>query len=160
MPTGAGATPQQQAARLSDLFLKLSIAIDRVRDTAPTLTPEQVQTLGTVARHLDEISGQLNAAAIGEILQRIQPNLNQIVKATQDAQLAVKTIRKIEGVVAIATASLTLATAILAGNPQTILSAAAGVASAVKDAVTADTDPGKGGAAPGSAGKKKSGASS
>src|SRR5579871_6692715 len=152
MPSGA--TPQEQAAQLSDLFLKLSIAIDQVRDTAPALSAEQVQMLGTVARHLDELSEQLNAAAIADILQRIQPNIAQIVQATKDAQQAVKTIKKIENVVAIATASLTLATAILAGNPQTILSAAAGVASAVKDAMTADTDPGKG-----LAGKKKSGTS-
>jgi len=154
MPTGAGATPQEQAAQLSDLFLKLSIAIDQVRDNTPALTADQVQTLGTVARHLDEISGQLNAAAVAQILQRIQPNINQIVQATKDAQQAVKTIKKIENVVAIATASLSLATAILAGNPQTILSAAAGVGSAVKTAIQGDDD-GKGGE-PGPAGKKKS----
>jgi len=155
MPTGAGATPQEQAAQLSDLFLKLSIAIDQVRDNTPALTADQVQTLGTVARHLDEISGQLNAAAVAQILQRIQPNINQIVQATKDAQQAVKTIKKIENVVAIATASLSLATAILAGNPQTILSAAAGVGSAVKTAIQGDDDDGKGGE-PGPAGKKKS----
>jgi len=154
MPSGAGPKPQEQAAQLSDLFLKLSIAIDQFRSTAPGLSNEQVLTLGTVARHLDEISGQLNAEAVAEILQRIQPSIAKIVQATKDAQQAVKTIKKIESVVAIATASLALATAILSGNLSTVESAIGGVASAVQAAVKGGA-PATGGAAGGSSKKTK-----
>ena len=146
MPSGAGPKPQQQAAQLSELFLKLSMAIDQFRDTATGLTTEQVLNLGTVARHLDEISGQLNAAAIAEILRRVQPSVDKIVKATKDAQKAVKTVKKIQSVVANATASLALAAAIVAGNPGTIESAVGGLVTAVAAAVKGG-DSGKKGAA-------------
>ena len=139
MPTGTGPTPKDSAAQLADLFLKLSMAIDQFRDTTPGLSTDQVLSLGTVARQLDELSGQFNAAAIGDILQRIQPSLNKIFEATKDAQHAVKTIKSIEHVVAIATAGLALATAIMSGNLDTIGSAVGGLASAVRDAVKGDT---------------------
>jgi len=140
MSNGTTSAAQNQAAQLADLFLQLSMTVDQVR-AKPGVSDAESQSLGTVARQLDELSEQLNAAAIAQILQGIQPEINRIIQTTKDAQQAIKTIGSIQKVFSIAGAALTLAAAFVAGNPTTILSAAAGVATAIG-----------GGSAPASAG--------
>lgn len=119
-----------QAAQLSDLFLQFSMALDQYR-SATDLSAADAQRLGTIARQLDELSDQLNAAAIGQILQNLQPNIDDIVATTKSAQEAIKKANEIQKVMNIAGAALCLASAVLTGNPQTVLSALGGVASAV-----------------------------
>lgn len=153
-----GITPaiQDQAEQLADGFLQLSMTLDQIRATDSSLSDADAQTLGTIARQLDELSDQLNAAAIVGILQSIQPNINNIIQTTKDAQNAIKTIGKIQKIVSIGGAALTLAAAIVSGNPATVLSAAAGVVKAIGGSgapatggAGAVTNPSTGGAGPG-----------
>jgi hypothetical protein len=129
MPNGAPPNAKNQADQLSDLFLQLSMTLDQIRTTNPDAP--QAQSLGTISRQLDELSDQLNAAGIAQTLQNIQPNINNIIQVTKDAQNQVKTIKDIQKVFSIAGAALTLAASIVSGNPATIISAAAGVATAI-----------------------------
>jgi hypothetical protein len=123
--------PQNGAAQLSDLFLQFSMSIDQIRANNPNPASTGSQSLGTIARQLDELSDELNAAAIGQILQNIQPNIDNIIQTTKAAQEAVKRANSIQKIFNIAGATLTLASSILSGNPSTIVSAVAGVATAV-----------------------------
>src|ERR1700733_3387547 len=128
MSNGPTAAPQNQAGQLSSLFLPLSMTLDQIR--ASTSNTAQAQSLGTISRQLDELSDELNAAAIAQTLQSIQPNIANIIQITKDAQNQVKSINDIQKVFSIAGAALTLAASIVGGNPATILSAASGVVTA------------------------------
>jgi hypothetical protein len=131
MASGPMPDPENIAAQLSDDFLQMSMAIDQIRATSTNLSDADAQRLGMTARQLDELSDQLNAAAVAQILASIQPQLASITQATQAAKDALKKAENIQKDFNIAGAALTLAAAILAGNPSTIASAVGGVVSAV-----------------------------
>lgn len=152
MSNGATPSTQDQAAQLADLFLQLSMMVDHIRATDPDLSDSDAQSLGTLARQLDELSDQLNAAAIANILQSIQPNITDIIQTTKNAQAAIKEAGKIQKVFSIAGAALTLAASFVAGNPSTILSAAAGLATAIGGSTPSASGGGGAGASPGSSG--------
>jgi hypothetical protein len=137
MASGPIPDPENIAAQLSDEFLQMSMAIDQIRATNPNLSDADAQRLGTTARQLDELSDQLNAAAVAQILTSIQPQLNSIMQATQAAKEALKRAQDIQKDFNIAGAALTLAAAILAGNLPTIAAAVGGVVSAVSGKGTA-----------------------
>jgi hypothetical protein len=137
MASGPIPDPENIAAQLSDEFLQMSMAIDQIRATNPNLSDADAQRLGTTARQLDELSDQLNAAAVAQILTSIQPQLNSIMQATQAAKDALKRAQDIQKDFNIAGAALTLAAAILAGNLPTIAAAVGGVVSAVSGKGTA-----------------------
>jgi hypothetical protein len=132
MASGPVPDPANVAAELSDEFLQMSMAIDQLRATSPNLSDADGQRLGTMARQLDELSDQLNAAAVAQILASIQPQLSSIAQATQAAKDALKKVADIQKAFNIACAGVTLASAVLTGNLSTIAAAAGGVVMAVK----------------------------
>jgi len=143
----SGSTPgdQNPAAVLSDLFLQMSMAIDQVRESSQDLSDADAENLEKTAQQLDEWSDELNAAAIGEILQNMQGDVDNIIETTKAARDAVKKADSIEKVFQLAGAVAGLAASIVSGNPTSILSAAAGVvkATGVASAVTpGDKTPG------------------
>jgi hypothetical protein len=130
MANGPVPTPQNEAAELSDLLLQFSMSIDQIRMDNTDLSDADAQRLGTISRQLDELSDELNAEAIGQILQNIQGNVDNIIQTTKDAEDAIKKAKNIERTFSIAGAALTFAASFISGNPSTIISAAAGLASA------------------------------
>jgi hypothetical protein len=120
-----------QARQLAQLFLQLSMGVDQYRAAHPELDPDQRRQLADIAERLDDFSEQFSAQESAALLAGIQGNLANIVKATKDAQQAVKTIAKIERVIAITAAAVTLGAAIASGNPSTIASAASGLIDAI-----------------------------
>ncbi|MGO4885296.1 MAG: hypothetical protein ACLP59_31395 [Bryobacteraceae bacterium] len=121
-----------QASQLADLFMQLSMALDKYRAAHATeLTSDERHQLADNAQHLDDFSEQFTAEAIGATLAGIQANVNNIIKATKDAQKAIKTVAAIEKVVAITSAAVALGASIASGNPGTIASAAGALAESV-----------------------------
>lgn len=120
MSNGANAASLTEVGNLSDELLKLSMLLDQMRVTSSNLSPSDIQHLGDIARQLDELSDQLNAAAIGQILQNLQPSLSNIIQTTKDAQSAIKEANTLQKVFSIAGAALTLASALVAGSTSAI----------------------------------------
>jgi hypothetical protein len=125
------ATPDQ-ADQLAGAFQQISMALDRYRAAhAAELSSDDRHQLAGIAQHFDDLAEQLTADAIAAGLASIQGNIGGIVKATKDAQQAVKTSAAIEKVISITGAAVALAASIAAGNPAGIASSAAGLVSAV-----------------------------
>jgi hypothetical protein len=137
MASGLIPDPANLAAILSDEFLQMSVAIDQIRTTNRNLSDADAQRLGTMEEQLDEVSGQLNAEAIAQILASIRPQLDSITQATQAANEALKKAQDIQKAFNIAAAAVALGGAILTGNLGTIAGAVGGVVSAVRGSGTA-----------------------
>jgi len=125
--------PAAEAGRLADLFNDLSQAVDefRLSDLDPPLTMAQMSRLKNEAQALEDRAHFFTAEAIGATLQTIQPDLANIKAVTLQAQAQFKVLTNISKAIAIATSALSLATAIAAGNPVTIVAAAKGLAETV-----------------------------
>jgi hypothetical protein len=95
------------------------------------LSAEDRLVLGNTGRSLLDHSQDLITYAVGKILDDTQASLNDIRKATADANNTIKTINDIKKVIAIGAALVTLAGAIYTENPSGIVSALKGVVSAV-----------------------------
>lgn len=94
------------------------------------LSAEDRLVLGNTGRTLLDHSQDLITYAVGKILDDTQASLNDIRKATADANQTIKTINDIKKVISIGAALVSLAAAIYTENPS-------GIAQAVKDVVSA-----------------------
>ena len=137
MPPGPAPVPIDRAAearRLADLFDSLSQAIDDYRQSdkvPPNTLPADLAKLKTMAQSLEDLANHFTAEAIGATLQSIQPDLARIKAVTLDAKAQLGVLKSVSKVISIATAGLSLGTAIATGNPVSIASAVEALGQAV-----------------------------
>lgn len=79
------------------------------------------------------------AADLQQTLNNLQIDTAKLKDTTDQLKAAIKTTQKVDKLIAVATAALTLATGIVTANPGTI---ASGIGGAVKALATKDTLPG------------------
>lgn len=117
--------PAAEAGRLADLFNDLSQAVDefRLSDLDPPLTSNQMARLKAEAQALEDRAHLFTAEAIGATLQSIQQELANIKAVTIQARAHLKVLTNVSRAILIATSALSLATAIAAGNPSSIVAA-------------------------------------
>ena len=94
------------------------------------LSAEDRLVLGNTGRTLLDHSQDLITYAVGKLLDDTQASLDDIRKATAEANQTIKTINDIKKVISIGAALVSLAAAIYMENP-------AGIADAVKNVVSA-----------------------
>jgi hypothetical protein len=119
--------PAVEAGELADLFNSLSQAVDDFRlgdGISPDTPREQLARLKDEAQALENRAHYFTAQAIGATLQSIQPDLAKIKAVTADAKAQVDILNDVSRVISIATAGLSVGTAIAAGNPLSIAAAA------------------------------------
>ena len=117
---------------LADLFSELAHEIEQFREAQQAnLSADEFATLGNTAASLLHMSDQFIGQAIANTLANAQVDAQKIATVTQNAKNAVQTINKVVTVINIATAGVTLGTAILSGDVGKIASAAAGLAGAI-----------------------------
>jgi hypothetical protein len=95
------------------------------------LSAEDRLVLGNTGRTLLDQSQDLITYAVGKILDDTQASLDEIRRATADANRAIKTIDDIKRVISIGAALISLAAAIYTENPSGISDAVKAVVSAV-----------------------------
>ena len=126
--------PAAEAGELADLFNALSQAVDdfRLGNTIPPDTsPDQLARLKKAAQDLEDVAHRFTAQAIGATLQSIQGDLTKIKAATADAKTQLGHLNTVSKAISIATAGLSLGTAIAGGNPVAIVAAVEGFGQAV-----------------------------
>ena len=125
--------PAAEAGQLADLFNNLSQAVDdfRLADHDPPLTTDQMSRLKDEAQALEDRAHHFTAEAIGATLQSIQSDLGSIKAVTTDAKNQLAVLNDVSKAISIATSALSLGTAIAAGNPLSIASAAQALAQTI-----------------------------
>lgn len=127
--------PASEAGELADLFHALSQAVDDYRqraDLPPEITSEQRALLKRQAQELEDLSHHFTAEAIGATLQSIQADLAKIKGVTAEAKAQLGKLKTVSKVIRIATAGVSLGTAIASGNLGAIGSALKGIGQAVE----------------------------
>jgi hypothetical protein len=129
-----------QALQLAKDYNESSNAIGDFRlKNWDKLSAEERLVLGNTGRTLLDHSQDLITYAVGKILDDTQASLNDIRKATADANQTIKTIKEIKKVISIGAALVALAAAIYTENPSGIASAVKGVITAVGNS-SSDSD--------------------
>lgn len=125
--------PAVDAGELADLFNDLSQALDdfRLGDHDPAIPADQLARLKDEAQALEDRAHFFTAQAIGATLQSIQPDLANIKAVTAEAKAQIGVLNEVSRVISIATSALSLGTAIAAGNPGSIVSAASALAQTI-----------------------------
>jgi len=109
--------PVKQAEELARIFFALSNAVNDFRlrpDNFNALAPGQQRQLKDQAQALAMRGQQFTADALGAILQAIQPHLQGIKQATQDATDALAHLDDVEKGIAIVDAAVALVGSIAA----------------------------------------------
>ena len=122
-PTPDPIDPEVEAGELADLFHGFSQAVDEYRlgdDIPPETPPAQLALLKRQAQELEGFSQRFTAEAIGATLQSIQPDLAKIKAVTKEAKTQLGHLKTVSKVISIATAGLSVGTAIVSGNPLSI----------------------------------------
>jgi hypothetical protein len=120
-----------QALQLAKDYNESADAIGDFRlENWDKLSAEDRLVLGNTGRTLLDHSQDLVTYAVGKILDNTQASLDDIRKATADANQTIKTINDIKKVISIGAALVSLAVAIYTENPS-------GIAGAVKSVVSA-----------------------
>ena len=100
-------------------------------DNWESLTTDQRRLLTDEEYTLLDNSQNLATYAVGVLLDDAQASLDKIKQATDEANKAIQTVADFKKVLGIATALVTLAAAITAGNPGGIASAVGDLSDAV-----------------------------
>ena len=145
MSNGLTPVSQEQLDKLSNFFLELSMTLDQIRASDARLSDAETKQLGAMARQLNELSGEVDAAAIGQLLAGLQPRLDNIIQTTRAAQEQAKEAKTIQKVFSIAGAALTLASALASGSAPAVLAAAGGLGGAIGGSSALGTEGGTGG---------------
>ncbi len=127
--------PAITAELLAKLFYGLSQSVDDYRiGHWETLSEGERGRLKDEAQSLDTRAHYFTAEALGDALQAIASDLQQIDRTTADAKAALAVLKKGVNAVRIATAATALAAAIATGDPATVAGAVAGLGKAILDA--------------------------
>lgn len=122
-----------QAFVLAQAFHDLSVEIGNYRFRVhQDLTPAKRRQLEDLQFDVLNTSTQFNALSISLALDNLQDTLDDISAATEKMNKAIKRLKDVQKVIAIATAAVTLGGAIISMNLSAIASALGGVAAAVK----------------------------
>ncbi len=100
-----------------------------------TLTPDQRQTLENDEWDLLASSMSMRTKAVGIVLEEAKTSLANIVRVTDRARKAIKTLENVREAIGIASAVVTLAAAILSKDPKTIAKASQTLLGQVKEAI-------------------------
>jgi hypothetical protein len=100
-----------------------------------TLTPDQRQTLEDEEWDLLAASMSMRTKAVGIVLEEAKTSLAKIVRVTDHARKAIKTLENVREAIGIASAVVTLAAAILSKDPQAIAKASQTLLGQVKEAI-------------------------
>jgi hypothetical protein len=100
-----------------------------------TLTPDQRQTLENEEWDLLSSSMSMRTKAVGIVLEEAKTSLAKIVRVTDHARKAIKTLENVREAIGIAAAVVTLAAAILSKDPQAIAKASQTLLGQVKEAI-------------------------
>ncbi|TKB91735.1 MAG: hypothetical protein E8D41_09660 [Nitrospira sp.] len=100
-----------------------------------TLTPDQRQTLENDEWDLLASSMSMRTKAVGIVLEETKTSLANIVRATDHARKAIKTLENVRATIGIASAVVTLAAAILSKDPKTIAKASQTLLGQVKETI-------------------------
>jgi hypothetical protein len=100
-----------------------------------TLTPDQRQTLENEEWDLLSSSMSMRTKAVGIVLEEAKTSLAKIVRVTDHARKAIKTLENVRAAIGIASAVVTLAAAILSKDPQAIAKASQTLLGQVKEAI-------------------------
>jgi hypothetical protein len=123
-----------QAFILAQQFHDLSVVIGNYRfDNWDGLSPDERKTLEDLQFDVLNDSSKFNGMSISLELEDLQGTLDDLGKATDSMQQAIKNLKNIGKVINIATAAVTLGAAIVSMNPSAIGSALSGAAKAVND---------------------------
>jgi hypothetical protein len=85
-----------------------------------SLTPDQRQTLENEEWDLLSSSMSMRTKAVGIVLEDTKTSLAKIVRVTDHARKAIKTLENVRAAIGIASTVVTLAAAILSKDPQAI----------------------------------------
>ena len=107
---------------------------DLLRDKGDDLTAVEIKEINKATRRLNNAITELNAKAIEGTVKELNRAVDGVRKATINANDALDTIQNIRDAIKIVTALVGLGTAIAAGNPQGIVTAATDVLTTVKEA--------------------------
>ena len=121
--------PAKEAGELADLFHALSQSLDEYRlsdDLPPDTPPAELKLLKRQAQEMEDLSHRFTAEAIGATLQAIQTDLAQIKAVTKEAKAQLGHLKTVSKVISIATAGLSVGTAVVTGNPLAIAKALEG----------------------------------
>jgi hypothetical protein len=99
------------------------------------LTPDQRQTLENEEWDLLSSSMSMRTKAVGIVLEEAKTSLAKIVRVTDHARKAIKTLENVRAAIGIASAVVTLAAAILSKDPQAIAKASQTLLGQVKEAI-------------------------
>lgn len=122
-----------QAFVLAQAFHDLYVEIGNYRFRVhQDLTPAKRRQLEDLQFDVLNTSTQFNALSISLALDNLQDTLDDISAATEKMNKAIKRLKDVQKVIAIATAAVTLGGAIISMNLSAIASALGGVAAAVK----------------------------
>lgn len=111
--------PVKQAENLAQIFFSLSNAVNDFRldpDNFNALSPARQKQLKDQVQALTMRAEQCTADALSAILQGIQPHLQNIKQATQDAKNALAHLKDVEKGIAIANAAVALVRSIAEGD--------------------------------------------
>ena len=126
--------PAKEAGELADLFHALSQSLDEYRlsdDLPPDTAPAELKLLKRQAQEMEDLSHGFTAEAIGATLQSIHKDLAQIKAVTKEAKAQLAKLESVSKAISIATAGLSVGTAVLTGNPLAIAKAVEGFGEAV-----------------------------
>ena len=132
-----GNKPGDEFDQLAELYMGVAQTIDRFREVHATeIDDAQDQKLIGMARSLRDRAGDLNDAAARAKLAAVKPALADLGKVTESVKKQLKVVQRIEQIVGIAQAGITLATAVASGNLSSVGSALAGLGKVVAPMVS------------------------
>jgi gas vesicle protein len=102
------------------------------KEKGDQLSDEEIKTIGQAITDTLDKASSANASAIQDTAENIQKCVCRIDDAKTGLNSAMKNINKVKNILNIATSVVKLASAVVTGNIQTILSAAGGVIDAAK----------------------------
>jgi hypothetical protein len=128
--------PSQSRAIRDNLLHTIAELTELLRNNRTQLSDDEKAKINEAADELDNAVAKLIAQGIRGTALQIQPAVQGIQQATNNATNALKTLSNIKMGINIATALVGLGTAIAAGNPAGIVSAAEEVLRAVSQVKT------------------------
>jgi hypothetical protein len=121
-----------QAFELANEFHNLAVSVGNYRfDNWDDLTPTQRKRLEDLQWTLMNYSSDFIAQGISLTVDNLQGALNKLVNATSEANDAIKKIKVVNKVVAIATAATILGASIMSGNADGALKAGQDLVNAI-----------------------------
>ncbi len=103
--------------QLADLFAKMAATVDDYRtEHFDGLPPAERASLEGIIQQLEDIHDRFTALAIGETLNAIKDDLDQITSVTTQAEGALKHLKTVREIVSVAAAAAELGADVVSGD--------------------------------------------